>query len=158
MAITDDVIEQFLRRPPKFVVADDLSWIDEMILDVTKKKVDSRTLLSDRLVDHYSMIRAYHACCPTDLHSYRRDGVRLLNIETAHNFAREFFCGMAEIAVDDVEAAIRKQDASLRENRIWFGLDDRMLTQCCGHYLLYGSEYIVAIAAELTRTSKNCID
>ena len=82
----------------------------------------------------------------------------MLEIEKANEFARRFFNETAGVGLDDVEAAIRKQDNSLREERIFFGLDDRWLVQQCGHYLLFGSEYILSIAADLTRTFGEEID
>jgi len=41
---------------------------------------------------------------------------------------------------------MREIDTSCREGYAWFILDDRLYFEGCEHYLIYGSEYLQAIA------------
>lgn len=156
--ITDDTIAYFTDHPPQYVVEDDLSWLDDIIRTVSNEEIESKELLASRLTQRVALLRAYHACCPMDLDSYRRHGLIPLDVETAHAFARELFCNEAKAPKTAVDEAIVAMDSSLRSKRVWLGLDDRTLIEDCGHYLLYGSEYLLAIAAELTHRTRNTID
>ncbi|UDF36516.1 UNVERIFIED_ORG: hypothetical protein LHJ69_05415 [Shinella sp. XGS7] len=48
-----EVQQLFLRHPPKWVVGDDLSWLDDILLKVHGEEVDSKSLLTERLLKRY---------------------------------------------------------------------------------------------------------
>jgi len=41
--------------------------------------------------------------------------------------------------------------SSRTDGRVWVGIDDRELVDLCGHYLMFGSEALAGVAADLTR-------
>ena len=55
------------------------------------------------------------------------------------------------VSYSDIEAASKKAfpNESPRSNAVYVGIDDRFLIDLCGHYLLYGSESILAVVRQL---------
>ena len=55
------------------------------------------------------------------------------------------------VSYSDIEAASKKAfpNESPRSNAVNVGIDDRFLIDHCGHYLLYGSESILAVVRQL---------
>lgn len=51
-----EVKRVFLRHPPEYLVGDDLSWLDSLVLEVHGYEVDSKQVLADRLSKHYRAI------------------------------------------------------------------------------------------------------
>jgi hypothetical protein len=111
----------------------------------------TQDLLTERLSDVFHSVRAYHACSPSNVVSYYAEGLRPLSAASANKWIREFYLDgkFPELSAEDVEVAITSIGSDLRKDQIWFNLDDRCLTERCGHYLIYGSEYIMAVAAQL---------
>jgi hypothetical protein len=68
-----------------------------------------------------------------------------------HQQARSLFLGgsFPELSEGDLEAAIATVGTDDRTGRVWFDGNEQMLVEECGHYMLYGSEYLIAIAANL---------
>lgn len=150
---TEELLRDFRAHPPKYLVSDDMSWIESLIEKHSGKELNITTTTLERFNEKYSHIRAYHGCSPTDIHSYLDHGLRPLNIDEFNLHAKRHFCGQmfSEVTNDILQMAIVDVGAGLRENRIYFGLDDQFLINYCGHYLLYGSEYLACVAASLTR-------
>jgi hypothetical protein len=48
-----------------------------------------------------------------------------------------------------MNATIKDVKTETREGKVHLGLDDKFLINYCGHYLIYGSEYLMAIAVHL---------
>jgi hypothetical protein len=114
-------------------------------------EIDSKEELADRLMTRYAALRAYHGTSATSLETFYTQGLRPLVIEEYHQRAREVFLTgrYLELSEHDLQRAIREVGAETREGRIYFDANEHLLTQRCGHYFLYGSEYLVAIAAHL---------
>lgn len=110
-------------------------------------------LLVERLHEVFHSIRAFHACSPVDLSSYFAEGLKPLSVASTNEKIREFYLDgrFPELTAADVDTAIADIGPKLRDGYLWFGLDDRFLVRYCGHYLLYGSEYVMAVAASLSR-------
>lgn len=123
-----------------FIWEDIEEWIDIF------KKVKS-------IEDYYTHIRLYHACKPSDIESYYTKGIQPLHIEYIKNIAYNIFHSdsFPEIKDIDIDGAIQKIQSVTHEGIIYFALDKRDLVQYCGHYLIYGSEFILGIANELRR-------
>ena len=96
-------------------------------------------------------IHVYHACRPIDPSTYYRDGLKIPVQEELLKQAIDIFSNgqFQEISEDDVILAESKMEKP-KNHRVYFALDDRHLEEYCGHYLIYGSEYISGIAAILS--------
>lgn len=149
--IDDSVRQAFLDAPPEYVVGDYLDWLDSTIERARGLEVDSKELLADRLQRHFRAIRAVHGTRTSDLASYYTKGLLPLDPESIHARARAIFLSgeFPELSEDAVRRAIADVGTDLRDRRVFFDGNERMLVEECGHYLLYGSEYLIAIAAHL---------
>lgn len=107
-------------------------------------------VLAQRLVEEYGNIIAYHGCRPLDVSLYYKNGLCVSDHSALISNAIEIFVGdkFKEISADDVlEAA--KQHPGTDNHHLYLILDDRMLVERVSDYLLYGSEFILCIAARL---------
>jgi len=101
----------------------------------------------------FSHIGMFHCCRPRHLESYYREGVRVLSTDEANRYFRDI-CrttnGIPNITEQDIDAAIDSMANSHgRVNQVYFGLDDRFLIKHCGHYFIYGSEYLQSLCNHL---------
>lgn len=145
------VREEFRRNPPEYVVSDDLSWLDEIIERATGRHEDIKHLTADRLARRYHSIRACHATRTADVGAFYRQGLRVLDPSHAEARAAEIFLGgdYPEVNETDLQRAIISVGSDLRAGRVWFEANEQDLIGYCGHYLLYGGEYLIALAAHL---------
>lgn len=152
--IGPDVKEAFLSNPPEYLVEDDLSWLDALVLQSRNIHVDSKAKLAELLLGHYRAIRAYHGTSAPTLDSFYEQGLRPLAIEEFHDQARQIFLsgGYPELSEDNLKNAIENVGSATRKGRVYFEANERFLKKLCSHYLLYGSEYLVALAANLGGT------
>jgi len=98
----------------------------------------------------YEGVLAYHGCRPADVNSYYTAGLLRSNSAALDIRAHEIFSSgeFPEITSAQVESAIAGLGA--RDNgSIFAGLDRDHLLAHCGHYMIYGSERLCAIAAAL---------
>lgn len=98
----------------------------------------------------YDAIRCFHAARPIDVESYYRTGLRLSNFAELVRHAKSVlgsptFPPISEAEFDQAVDALDYSD----NGKLYVALDDRHLVESAGHYLIYGSEYIMAIAAHL---------
>jgi hypothetical protein len=65
--------------------------------------------------------------------------------------AKEIFLSgdYPEVAESDLQRAIITVGSDLRAGRVWFEANEQDLIGFSGHYLLYGGEYLTALAANL---------
>lgn len=152
--VDEEVLEAFLQSPPEYVVGDDLSWLDGIIERVTGLNVDSKHFMAEALSTHFSHIRAVHGSRTDDVGSFLREGLRPLDIAQMNESAADIFLsgGYPELEEQDLAQAIEKmrtQDGDSRGGRVFFEANERHLVEHCGHYMLYGSEYLIGVAARL---------
>jgi hypothetical protein len=102
----------------------------------------------------YSKVRMFHGCRTEDVGSYLRGGFLTPDVDKQMEKARGLFVTdrHPEITERDLSIAASKF-CDLYEDCIYFCLDEAELINSCGHYLIYGSEYLQWIASELTRTT-----
>ncbi len=95
-------------------------------------------------------VMAYHACRTGDVSAYYRCGIRPLRPEATQRAFRAQF-GRPPYAVPDetLDAAIAAVSTDTRDGRVHLGLDDRDLVEDCGHYLIYGGEYLHALVVHI---------
>jgi hypothetical protein len=101
----------------------------------------------------FSHVGMFHCCRPWQIEAYYREGIRVLSADEANEYFRSF-CrttnGIPNITENDMTAAIDSMITSYgRFGQIYFGLDDRFLIEHCGHYLIYGSEYLQSLCSHL---------
>lgn len=146
-----DVQRAFLGCPPEYVVGDDLSWLNDIVYAVHSDEIDSKALLSERLRGRYKAFRAVHGTRTADIEAFYRDGLLPMVPEVLHAQAREIFLNgqFPELTESTLQKAIETVGSDLREGRVWFEANEEMLIAQAGHYSLYGSEYVTAIAAHL---------
>lgn len=151
--LDDRVKREFKRRPPKYVVSDDLSWLDTIINRVTGEETDIKAFTAARLLERFDFIRACHATRTADVSAYYRHGLLPLDPSLVHARAAEIFLAgdFPELNAAHLDAAITDVGSDLRAGRVWFEANERDLVEHCGHYLLYGGEYLIALAAHLPR-------
>lgn len=113
---------------PREIIADALAWA---------------------LTHAFTHLRLFHACRPTDPSVYYREGIRRYD-RTVLDRARAMFSAQG-IPEEVVEAAIGATDFRLNDGRVFLALDGEHLIQDAGHYLIYGSESVMAVGAELIR-------
>lgn len=156
--LMDDVLDVRVRRafehdPPEYVVGDDLSWLDEIIAGATGADTDIKTMAAARINHHFRAFRACHATRTADIETYYRDGLRPLNPRRVHDRAAEIFLNgdFPELSSADLDRAIAAVGLETRDGRVFFDANEEALVDHAGHYLLYGGEYLIAIAARLPR-------
>lgn len=154
--LLDDVVDRrvrraFLRSPPDYVVGDDLSWLDQLIQSVRRLNVDTKALVAERIVAKYTALRAVHGTQASDLNSFYQSGLRPLDPHSFQEKAKAIFLSgeFPELTAADLEKAFIEVGREVREGRVWFEANEVLLIDHCGHYMLYGSEYLTAIAAHL---------
>lgn len=147
----DQVRRTFLGKPPKYVVSDDLSWLDDIVYAIHGREVDSKALLSQRLRERYRALRAVHGTRTSELELFYREGLKPLVPGQFHSQARNIFLSgeYPELSEESLQAAIAAVGSDLRDGRVFFEANEEMLIAQAGHYMLYGSEYLIAIAAHL---------
>lgn len=152
--INEAVVDKVRQNVPKYISHDDFLWLDLIIDDHYNCFYDIKEIINSRFRQHYAQIKAYHGCRPEDTNSYYNNGIVTLDPQKFNQLAYEVFCSK-EINFDKktVEDAIKKVGTNLREGRVFLALDEQLFVEECGHYLLYGSEYLIAIAAVLSEPS-----
>jgi hypothetical protein len=59
-------------------------------------------------------------------------------------------CGISRA---DITNGMKGIDTSCREGYAWFVLDDGSYFEGCEHYLIYGSEYLLAVAGNIQKNT-----
>lgn len=121
------------------------------VRDLRGREVEAA--LCERLPGLFHSVRAYHAASPVDVASYYARGLRTLDCVEWDGWIRGFYLdgSFPELTADDVDGAIAEVHSDQRRGGLFLALDDRPFLHEDGHYLIYGSEYVMAVAAGLTR-------
>lgn len=131
-----------------FAWNDSKTWLP-LISEVRGKRVRHRAL-EKILRSVYEGVVVFHGCRPVNIEIYRQRGLLRSNTPAIDASAREIFLSgeFPELTSASVEQAISK--LGIRDHgRIFASLDRDNLLQYCGHYLIYGSERLCSIAADL---------
>src|SRR4051812_36753739 len=74
------VLAEVKVNPPKYFVADDLTWLETAIKKVTGTEASNiKLFLKEQLPKQYPFIRAFHGCRPVTIDSYSKHGIRPCN-------------------------------------------------------------------------------
>ena len=109
-----------------------------------------------RLRQEYSAILCYHGARPINIDSYYTKGLMLSNTSELIHYAKKLFNSMSiipPIQIKEVDLAIKKMNYS-NEGLSYLALDNRHLIEDVGHYLIYGSEFIMSIAAQFKKVQR----
>lgn len=100
------------------------------------------------LAGHYTHFKGFHGCRPPKLASYYEHGLLGQSSTRLCEAFREIF---SDVPKSDVENVITKfaERGDRERGAIWLSADDKSLIKTCGHYVIQGSEYLMALAANL---------
>jgi hypothetical protein len=129
------------------------SWT--RLLEKLEARRATRKLVGELLQSNFQGVGAFHGCRPVDINEYYKFGLRRSNSSRIDERARNLFLNgqFPEIKsehIDQVVDSIGNYD----DGRIYACLDRRNLLEVDGHYLIYGSERLSAIAAHLNKYSR----
>ena len=149
------VISAFLKNPPQHVSPGSLNWLFPYITNNPHEEPvrDADEVIVDALKSTWTHIRAFHGCITTDVKSYYNQGIKPLSLNDTNRYAHNYFVrACPRLNSRSIDRAIKHvgQDYDASDERAFFALDCAHLLQHCGHYLIYGSEYLLALAGELT--------
>ena len=112
----------------------------------TRKKI-----ISDLKNNVYTHIRGYHGCRPVDIESYKSLGIHpMTDIAEVRKNAIEIF-NVSEAQILSVE--LETDAFSFRKGKLFFVMYELDLTKYGGHYLCYGSEYLLCLAGGLDNST-----
>jgi len=99
---------------------------------------------------HFDFVRMFHCCRPLQVEPYYMQGIRVLTSSEADRHFKDRFLNnpkFPNISETHIDVAIDSlADSYTRFGKVNFVLDDRYLIEYAGHYLIYGSEYILCLA------------
>ena len=147
-----DLVQAIKQSPGLFEYKDNVDRFSEVYSQISDYS-QIRKRLPIHMRSTFASIRMFHCCRPVNVQSYYEHGFRVIDSRQADDLFQKIFLGnprFPEITTAYVAAAIKNVAGSYeRHGYIYFGLDDRFLIECCGHYLIYGSEYLQTLAASL---------
>jgi len=134
----------------QLVWRDPVTWIP--LLEISRGRRQSAEKVIHTLRSHYEGIVVYHGARPSRVEAYYENGLQLSDHVKLTQRARAIFltADFPELDIATFQIAAERV-SDIDNNRLFVGLDDRMLLTRCGHYLIYGSEHICGIAASLSR-------
>ncbi|AXW61561.1 hypothetical protein CJO94_05920 [Ralstonia solanacearum] len=137
--LTAELRQHLLQERPK-CWSDDFSWLPDAEYVVPE--------FVSALTSYYTHFKGFHGCRPVRLGSYYERGLLGQDSDFLCNMFREIF---SDAPKEDVESVIQQFAGRSDRERgaMWLVGNDRYLLKECGHYLIQGSEYLMALAAHL---------
>jgi hypothetical protein len=127
------------------ICSDDPKWL-EVAQEILLTEIDN---VFDELGDALTLatIRTYHGCRTADVGSYQELGILLNDPLKLAAQVRRIVKEEDELAYlrPTIEQSLKAFDSAGRAGQLYLAVDDRSLTNSCGHYLLYGSEWIQCV-------------
>lgn len=134
------VLENISRSQIEYCSYDDLDWLDNYFdFGVLKKS----------FLERFESIKCFHACSPTNIESYLNDGFTGGNHERSITVFNDIF---SDVPKSYREKAIAEKSKT-REHEILqthFLCDWKLLVERDGNFLIYGSEFLSALATNLS--------
>ncbi len=101
----------------------------------------------------YSHIRVYHGCRPVDVQSYYKKGLLLHDKDALVERFREIFLSgkFPELTEEMLQESIEEAAPYSvgRDGELCLIIDDRVIIERDGHYLVYGGEYLSGLVTNL---------
>ncbi len=101
-------------------------------------------------LSEYTHIRAYHGCRTSNIESYIKEGIHSFNRKQAYKIVRDtlFQCGIEEKEI--LKCFNEKwNDYTDHYNNVCVNISKEDMLYLSGHYLVYGSEFICGMSADL---------
>lgn len=98
----------------------------------------------------YTHIRAYHGCRTSDIESYMKEGIHSFNRKQAYKIVHDTLlqCGIEEKEI--LKCFNEKWNDNIDHfNNVCVNISKEDMLHLSGHYLVYGSEFICGMAADL---------
>ncbi len=113
------------------------------------KRCPSAEMVTHHLLNYETFV-VFHGCRPVDVQSYYDEGLKISDLDRLNQIAREVFLtsSFPVITESALTEAIEQMDGD--PGKLFVVLDDRDLLQHCGHYMIYGSEHLCGIGANLS--------
>lgn len=102
----------------------------------------------DRMSLFYTHFKAFHGCRPESLSSYYEHGLRGQNADSIIKKFRQLFADLPPSSLEQAIEKMKHRESSER-GKIWLSADDHKMVREFGHYIINGSEYLLALAAKL---------
>lgn len=101
-------------------------------------------------LDLYTHIRTYHACRPIQVEDYLKNGIRCIDKESALKDAL-LRIKSKYVSEEEIQNEFMKEwkDFHDMHKRVWLAVNKNVFFCGAGHYLIYGSEFINALAMKL---------
>lgn len=115
-----------------------------------------REVVIEELSRNFDEVIAYHACRPSRIDDYYEKGIVPLSPIDAQNQFRDYFRPYA--SQEDIEKAIAAIPLDTRDGVVHIVIDDRDFVDTCGHYLIYGGEYLHCLAIHLPGATEHTRD
>lgn len=143
-----DYVERLRQRSAAFEYVDDSEPVFEVLgLGAEAEVVGA---IGTELAQESTHFASYHACRTENVGEYYYKGILPMAAEEVRERFSRMFAGPPHF-VDPaaLEAAIAEVSTATREGNVHVVLDDRGFLDDCGHYLVYGGEYLHALAANV---------
>lgn len=107
-----------------------------------------------KVFEQFTHFALFHACRPVDVGSYYSNGLVLRSRDYFENQARQIFLGPQNPEITESKLAVALEYSNKWSlDRIYAVIDDVDLLNHCGHYFIYGSEFLCGIGAQLSKNS-----
>lgn len=138
----------------RFIWKERASW--RPILEGTRGSRVTKKRLQSALQAAYTEVLVFHGARPTNIESYYEHGLHVADHLALNAIAKQIFISQEfpEIKEETFQNAVGGL-SGIETGKLYACLDDRELLEHCGHYLIYGSEHICAIAAQLSRNGRD---
>jgi hypothetical protein len=142
--LNDEICLYIIRNKTEYCDSDDMSFLpDESV-------IESLIVLFKK---YYTAIKLFHGCKPIDVGDYYTKGILVQDSEKLYKLASVIFSDVNE---EELLRAFRKTYDQHSENgSVFFTSNDKVLVKDSGHYLIRGSEFIQALAIEISNSSVN---
>lgn len=141
------VLKEVRKNPPRHFASDNLEWLDRAIRKIKGIPFSNiHTALIEQFPTRYQFVRAFHGCRPVSIESYKEHGIMVSNPAVLNDLAFQIFQN-----AERIESAIKDLKTNSpsypdhNQGKVFFCLTLEEFIEDCGHYLLYGSEYLGAI-------------
>ncbi|MFC1969729.1 hypothetical protein ACFLVV_00740 [Chloroflexota bacterium] len=154
--LPDNIRSAIEAGPEMYFYTDDTKWEgDRLVRCRDNQEIPGLRDLLQEFQQTYSKVIMFHGCRTEDVGSYLRDGFLPLDVDKQMQKARDLFLTdrYPQITEGQFSAAASECNDVYRQQGIFFSLDETVLINWSGHYLVYGSEYLQCVAAELTRAT-----
>lgn len=121
-------------------------WSD--VMDWLPNHDDLVPEFCDLMSSFYTHFKAFHGCRPESLSSYYDHGLRGQNADLIIRKFRQLFADLPPASLDQAIEKMKHRESNER-GRTWLSGDDRQMVRDFGHYIINGSEYLLALAAKL---------